>query len=137
MSRDRLLVIGLVFVLLSATAVAYSTWKQSQREKREAAYESVLRSYSVILRPGMTRREIEDYLNSKGTKFLQMDRTRDRSAVSDIVKIGTDPAPWYCSEYNVYVAFQFKAVERRDGREPMNSDILERTTIYKWLEGCL
>jgi hypothetical protein len=38
------------------------TLEKRAQEKREVAYESALRSYSEALRPGMTRKEVEDYL---------------------------------------------------------------------------
>lgn len=137
MSRGRLLLIGLVLVALSATAIGYSARKQAQKEKREAAYESALRSYSETLRPGMTRKEVEDYLKSKGTKFQQMGWIDERSAFSDLVKIGSEPPPWYCSEYGVYIALQFAAFEPHKPWESYDSDILKRITIFKWLGGCL
>jgi hypothetical protein len=44
----------------------------------------------------------------------------------DLAKIGQEPAPWACSEKNVYVAFQFDSF-----------DTLKSVTLYRWLEGCL
>lgn len=39
---------------------------QSAKEKREAAYHAKLQSYSDALKPGMTRKNVEDYLRGKG-----------------------------------------------------------------------
>jgi len=38
------------------------------RQKREIGYESALRSYSERLRPGMTRKEVEDYLRERNVE---------------------------------------------------------------------
>ncbi len=136
MSRWRLLILGLILVAVSATAIGWAWRKQAQR-KREEAYQSALRSYSEVLRPRMTRKEVEDYLRSRGIEFRQMCCIDERSAFADLVRIGKEGAPWYCSEQNVYVAFQFAAVEPHETWKAYDSDTLKRVTIFRWLEGCL
>jgi len=137
MSRSRLLLLGLILVVLSAIVVGYVLRMQAQK-KREGAYQSALHSYSEVLRPGMTRKEVEDYLRSKGIEFGPMCCIDERSAFADLVRIGKESAPWFCSEHNVYVAFQFAAVELHDNLPSRHdSDTLKRITIFRWLEGCL
>jgi hypothetical protein len=34
-----------------------------------------------------------------------------RSAYADLVKIGQEKTPWYCDEYNDYLAFEFDNIE--------------------------
>ena len=51
----------------------------------------------------------------------------------DLVKIAQEDAPWFCSEKNIYIAFQFTGTASR--AEP--SDKLISVTVYPWLEGCL
>jgi hypothetical protein len=136
MSRRLSLILPLILVALSA-ATSCDAWGQRAKKKREAAYQAALQSYSEVLRPGMTRKNLEDYLRGKGTGFQQMCCVDERSAYADLVRIGKEKHPWYCSEHNVYVAFQFAAVEPHDALHAYDSDVLKRVTIFHWLEGCL
>jgi hypothetical protein len=106
--------------------------------RRETDYQSALGSYSEPLTPGMTRKEVEDYLRAKNTEFRQQccfgvgDNTPD-----DLTKVGQEDGPWYCSRTNVYVAFKFTAVERHAAVKAYDSDKLERVAILRWPEDCL
>ena len=113
-------------------------WGQGAKQKREAAYQTALQSYTEALKPGMTRMDVEDYLRAKGASFHQMCCSLERTAFADLVKIGQEKHPWYCSEHNVYIAFQFTAIEAHDVVVRINdSDVLKRITIFHQLEGCL
>jgi len=85
----------------------------------------------------MTRKEVESYLRAKALGFQRMCCIDERSAFADLVKIGSEDAPWYCSEQNIYVAFQFAGVEPHEALKVSDSDSLKRVTIFRWLEGCL
>jgi hypothetical protein len=127
----------LIVVALSATTFGCALRKRAQ-EKREVTYESALRAYSEVLKPGMTRREVEDYLRAKNIEFRQMCCVEDeRTAYADLTKVGKEHVPWYCERHNVYVAFQFAAVEAHKPAEARDSDALKKITIFHWLEGCL
>ena len=110
---------------------------QSKQQKREAAYQAKLQSYSDVLKPGMTRKNVEDYLRGKGVEFGKLCCVDKESVFSDLVKIGKEKHPWYCEEHNVYIAFQFAAVEPHKGWEAYGSDTLKSITVYHKLEGCL
>jgi hypothetical protein len=130
-------VTAVIFVVLSCTTVGCALRKRAQ-EKREITYQSALRSYSEVLKPGMTRREVEDYLRAKNIDFSQMGWVEDeRTAYADLTKIGKEHAPWYCEHHNVYVAFQFAAVEAHKPAEARDLDALKKITIFHWLEGCM
>jgi hypothetical protein len=130
-------VTAVIFVVLSCTTVGCALRKRAQ-EKREITYQSALRSYSEVLKPGMTRREVEDYLRAKNIEFRQMCCVEDaRSAYADLTKIGKEHVPWYCERHNVYVAFQFAAVEAHKPYEARDSDTLGKMSIFHWLEGCM
>ena len=130
-------VTAVIFVALSCTTVGCALRKRAQ-EKREITYQLALRSYSEVLKPGMTRREVEDYLRAKNIEFSQMGWVEDeRTAYADLTKIGKEHAPWYCEHHNVYVAFQFAAVEAHKPAEARDSDALKKITIFHWLEGCM
>jgi len=138
MKRWRLWSAVLVLVILIALCAATirNAWKKQAQSKREAAYQSALNSYCAALKPGMTRKEVEGYFRAKAVGFQQMCCIDERSAFADLVKIGTEGAPWYCSEQNIYVAFQFAGVAQRKF-EVADSDTLKSVTIFRWLEGCL
>jgi hypothetical protein len=127
----------MIVVALSATIFGCALRRRAQ-EKREITYQSALRPYSEVLKPGMTRREVEDYLRAKNIEFRQMGWVEDeRTAFADLTKIGKEHAPWYCEHHNVYVAFQFAAVEPHKPAEARDSDALKKITIFHWLEGCM
>lgn len=112
---------------------------QSAKQKREAAYQSILQSYTEVLKPGMTRKNVEDYLRSKGATFFQEGggSFTDDSALADLTKIGKERHPWYCSEHAVYIAFHFNAVEPKGISPHSEADTLKSVAIYHQLEVCL
>ena len=133
----------LAFLAVLSTVVVGIRYKLKEKaqKKREAAYESSLRSYRQELKPGMTRKEVEGYLKAKNTPLMRMccvDSGGNRSSLDDLTRIGQEDAPWFCSENNVYIAFQFSEYERHDGMPSANDlDTLKTVSIYRWLEGCL
>jgi len=138
MKRWRKPILGLVLVAVSVFAI-YRVWEKREQEKREAAYQSTLRRYSDSLKPGMTRKDVEGYLTRINLKPQHMCCvSQDRGAWDDLVQIGKEDAPWYCSESNIYVAFQFAS---QPGRHVMPmadpTDILKAVTLYGRGEGCL
>jgi hypothetical protein len=111
------------FVLLFTTS--FGTWGLSAKQKREADYQAAVQSYSDALKPGATRKSVEDYLQAKGVKYEKMCCIDEKNADAELVRIGKEKHPWYCSEHDVYIAFQFV------------DDKLKSITVYHWLEGCL
>jgi hypothetical protein len=136
MRRKLPLILGLILVALLAVAIRYS-WERRAQQKREAAYEAALQSYSQVFRPGITRKEVEGQLRTKGSAFQQMCCIDERSAYADLLRIGKEKAPWFCSEQNIYIAFQFVAVEPHESWRAYDSDALKKITVFRWLEGCL
>jgi hypothetical protein len=132
----------LVVAAVVAAGLAYKSKSQAERN-REAAYQMVLLSYSNEFKLGSPRKSVEDYLRTNNTEFRQMccvdsSELARRASWDDLVKIGTEAAPWFCSEKNVYIAFQFTDHEQRNGMpKAHNSDTLKAVSIYRWLEGCL
>ncbi len=112
--------------------------KRAER-KRQIEYAAVLKEYSGALKSGMSRREVESYLRLRGRSFRQMCCVRvRRNAYADIVKIGVEKAPWYCSKYNIYIAFEFETTEPHGiNPDARDSDRLESTALFPWLEDCL
>jgi len=151
MKHWRLLTGVLVAVALSVIGVRHVLEKRAQQkhvlekraqQKREVAYKAALRSYSEVLRPGVTRNEVESYLRAENVRFGQMccvDPTDlSKGVYDDLTKIGQEDAPWFCSEMNIYVAFQFTGPDRHAvGWTADASDTLKSVTIYRRLESCL
>jgi hypothetical protein len=135
----RYFVCGLILISVSASVFAYAWRKQAQikRKEREDSYQATLKAYSEALPSGKTRKEVEDYLHARDAHISQMCCVDERSALADLVKIGKEEAPWFCSEQNIYVAFQFAVAEPHDVVEAHDTDNLRKVTIFRWLEGCL
>lgn len=136
MKRWMLLI--MVVVAISSAAMVLSSHVRSEaRTKREAEYQMALQSYSHDLKPGLTRKEVENYLHAKGAVFTQMCCIEERTTYADLVKVGEESAPWYCSESYVHVAFEFAATEPHELWKAYETDKLRRILIFRQLGGCL
>lgn len=137
MKRWGLLILALILIALAATAISYVRGRRAQK-KREATYQSALLSYSEVLSPGMTRKEVEDYLRAKGIGLQQMCCVAEHTgAYDDLTKIGRRMLLRFCSEQNIYVAFEFSSAERHSVAQANPSDTLRKAAVFRWLEGCL
>jgi hypothetical protein len=103
-----------VLVSVAAMAlIAFGLWLvqhlrgQRKAAEREAHYESVLAKYASVLKPGMRREQVEPRLQTDGRRFNQMCCVANfrgehasfvGSSWDDLVKIGEESAPWFCSE---------------------------------------
>jgi hypothetical protein len=136
--RWGLLVMAATLSIVCVLGIKGVIDKRAER-KRQTRYEAVLKEYSGALKSGISRREVESYLRLRDRSFRQMCCIRvRRDAYADIVRIGEEKAPWYCNKYNIYVAFEFETTEPH-GLNPdaRDSDRLESTTLFPWLEECL
>jgi hypothetical protein len=134
MKRWLLMLIALV---IAVSLLAVRSVRATARRKREIGYQIELRTYSEALHPGITRKELEDYLRSNLTTFTQVFTAygeRAESQYADLVEIGEETAPWYCSEAPVYVAFEFLGMEKLKQND---SDVLERIELDRPDTGCL
>ena len=130
-----LLILILVVAPLIFFGVRYEMKVRAETQaqaKRETTYQAALRSYNQILKPGMKRKEVEDYLRVNKTEFLQM------SLDDDLTKIGEDEPTWVCGRTGVYVKFQFTGVGQREPRFDANDeDTLDEIKIFHWASNCL
>jgi hypothetical protein len=136
--KRLLRIIGGVTVGVALAASIWGSVSAKQKAKREARYQVLFNEYSNDLKPGLTRKEVEAYFKSRNLRFTQMcciDTPRDVWA--DLVKVGEESAPWYCSEYYVYIAFEFRSTEPDRPWESRDSDVLESVRIFRQLGGCL
>jgi hypothetical protein len=92
MKRVLLLISLLVAVGLLALAIRHGL-KVQQKRKREGAYQSALLSYMQVLKPRMTRKEVEDYLRARNVDFGQNCcvvgiQPHPKHSLDDITKVG-------------------------------------------------
>ena len=133
------MVVTLVVVagIVSASG-AWHAYKQRRAAFNTLATEAAIRAYSQALKPGITRRQVQDYLHSRGVNFFERCCVEPRAAFSILVKVGQEDAPWYCSEWPDYVAFEFNATAPSDPRaKPGGSDVLKIVHLTSNGEGCL
>jgi len=135
----------IVVAILVVAFGARHVFQERARQRREVEYQNALRSYSEVLRTGMSRKQVEQYLSARKLPFRQLccvsvkefSRGVYDNAYDDLVKIGQEDVPWVCSENNVYIAFQFLGWQKDTPQEADPSDRLKDVTIYHKLDGCL
>jgi hypothetical protein len=136
------LVLTLALLGVGGAGCARLLWTRyaaEQAKQREAGYEQALRSYSDLLKPGMTRKQVESYLRASGASFRHQCCMEQPSggAWDDLVKIGSERPPWYCGEHNVYIGFAFSSADPHSMPQANDSDTLRRVQIFHGLESCL
>lgn len=83
----------------------------------------------------MTRKAVEKYLHGKKVEFRQICCMEQSGAFSDLVKIGQDEHPWFCSENDVYIALEF--TPPAVALKAADIGVLRNISIFHALEGCL
>jgi hypothetical protein len=142
----------LLIIIAAIALIGLSIWLvQHVRERhkaaeREASYQTVLAEYASELKPGTSREQVERHLQTDGRRFRQMCCVANfrgqyvslkGAGYDDLVKIGEESAPWFCSENNVYIAFEFNPRSRGELSDTNGSDVLKRVSVFHQLEGCL
>ena len=90
-----------VVALAVVVSIGMHYWfKKQAQNRREAAYQLQLLSYTQDLKTGMTRKEVEDYFRANKIEFRQMccvaDELYRRHSWDDLIKIGEEEVPWFC-----------------------------------------
>jgi hypothetical protein len=139
-------------IVAAVASAAMGLWfAHHVRERRKAAerevrYQTVLEKYTLELKPGMNRAQVERYLQTNGTRFREMCCVANfrggyvslfGAGWDDLVKIAEEKPPFICSENNVYIAFEFNPKLQGELSETNRSDILKKVSIFHQLEGCL
>ena len=96
--------------------------------KRESTYQLALQSYGRVIKPGMKRKEVEEYLRSNKIEFVQL-------SLDQLTKIGEDAPSWFCGSSGVYAKFQFIGVKPR--LKANDEDTLDELNIFHWADNCL
>lgn len=128
--------VGLIAAASWAMAVRY-VMRAEAKKGREAGYESALQVYSQDLKPGLSRKGVEEYLRARSVGFEQRCCLEERGAFADLVKVGQEDAPWHCGETFVYIAFEFDTGNSKAPPQANDVDALKRIRIFRHLEGCL
>jgi hypothetical protein len=137
--------LAIVIVVLVVAFGVRHVFQERARQRREVEYQKALQSYSGVLKTGMTRKQVEEYLSAKNLLFRQLccvsvkefSRGVYDNAYDDLVKIGQEDVPWFCSENNVYTALEFLGSQKDSLPRAEPSDKLKDVTIYHKLDGCL
>jgi hypothetical protein len=139
-------------IIAAIAVIVFGLWLvQHVRERRKAAereayYQTVLAKYAGELKPGMSREQVEQRLQTDRRQFRQMCCVANfrRQYVSlldagwdDLVKIGEESTPWFCSGNNVYIALEFNPKSKDELPKTNVSDILKRVSVFHQLERCL
>jgi hypothetical protein len=130
-------------ILASAALASTAVWLIQHRfeneeeqvgiSHRQVIYRSILRSYSASLNNGMTRAQVEDNLRMRGVQFSDVSAFQQGESAADITKIGFETGPWYCTGYDVYIAFHCTGV--LDSQSP--ADTLRKISIESLPVDCL
>ena len=139
MKKNLIMWLLIVSALAVAVFVVQSSFQNRAELRRQSAYQAVLREYLSALSPGAQRAEVETVLASRGRSFHQMCclLNENRNALEDIVKIGSGPKPWYCSENDTYLVFEFESPTDLGSPKAGANDRLRRIATASWLGGCL
>ena|ERR1700682_5703570 len=121
----KLPLVRVALVVLGLTAVVFGgPWA-----KRSIGYYSTLRSYSRDVKPGMSRKQVEDYFEAKSVDY---GRLADYNAYADITLIGQEKTylPFCPTDY-VSIVFHFTASEPHDPLAAYPSDKLKNITLLR------
>jgi hypothetical protein len=129
-----LLILILVVAPLIFFGIRYELKVRAESQaqaKRETSYQGALHAYGQVIKPGMKRKGVEEYLRSNKIEFVQL-------SLDDLTKIGEDAPTWFCGSSGVYVKFQFIGVKPTEPRLTANDeDTLDELKIFHWADNCL
>src|ERR1700722_4231877 len=97
-------------------------------------------SYSQVLKPGMTRKEVEDYLRANKVQFGQgCCAVPNERSLDDLIEIGTRHFPVPCGDSTYYVAFIFDYHTQHPPVRLLPADDLDTLrsiTTFHWVDDC-
>jgi hypothetical protein len=164
-------VLAVVVTLIAGFAWANSKKKALQQQEREAHYHALLETYRLDLKGISDRKHIEAYFHAKTLNYHKLCCVSSKrvsageTVYDELIKVGEEEVPWYCSEHNVYIAFEFDKAPiwavsaKKDAKLISNkkpsaktgpdkecksipprddgNDVLTKISIYPMFEGCL
>ena len=98
-------------------------------------------SYSRDIKPGMTRKIVEDELRANKIQFGQMCCVEGghKRSLDDVIRIGTTHVPVPCGDTDYLVAFIFDDQTQRPPARPMQADDMDTLRSIKavsWVADC-
>jgi hypothetical protein len=130
----RWLILLIVAVILISTMLPVLSRRRAIRNAERETLE--LEIYSKALQPGMTCKEVEEYLHSTNTQFgrtLTAYGERRESQWADLVDIEEEATCWFCFKEYVHIALEFAPVNPPGRLE--DTDTLQRIEIYRVTDG--
>jgi hypothetical protein len=101
------------------------------QEKRAEVYQQAWQAYTQVPKPGINRKEIEDYLHLNKIEF-------QREPIDDLRTIASEGPPWYCGTPDVYWKFHFNHADRKKPQEDIDDkDTLSEIKIAHFSDRCL
>jgi len=96
-------------------------------------------SYRQVLKPGMTRKDVEDYFRANKIQFSQGCCVTGANAQSldDLIEIGTQHFPVPCGDTTYYVAFIFNDQTQHRPESILKThdlDTLRSITTFQWVD---
>jgi hypothetical protein len=115
-------VVGVCFTLLAA-----------RRVLREIRYSRTVRSYSAVVKPGMTRSQVDSYLRARdpNVELGKICCFAAGDAPADLLRIATENRSWPCIERDIYVAFEFQEDSPRPGLVSNPNDRLKQVFLFR------
>jgi hypothetical protein len=117
--------IAVLVVALAFTSYVGHRWRLSPQRR---ANEAVLAAYAGSLRPGASRKQVEDFLRRESTFFVHSSPGR-QGALSTLVRVQDEDA-WLWSKARVAVAFDFSGTTGAS-----DNDILTGVTLTRAADG--
>jgi hypothetical protein len=141
MSRKR--IAALAFFLLIVVAVSLFFVRQShlrrEQRQREQLVALSLSKLSAAIKRGMTRAEVDAYLNDTDTGFFQRP-TPGLPVLNDLAPLGQRPSGvWYCGPVQFGVEVDFKPSGPHSATSVLGSstDTVSGIQPYEWYDDCL
>jgi hypothetical protein len=100
---------------------------------------AAMATYSQVLKPGITRKEVEDYFRTNTISFSHGCCVSNERSVDDLIEIGTRHFPLPCGDSTYYVAFIFdeKTQHPPAGLPRANDqDTLRSVTTFGRVDDC-
>ncbi len=135
--------LGTIIAIVLIISIVALKQRELAAHRRELAAQTqaALSLYSRHLKPGLSRKEVKNYLRAHDTQFSESCCYGERHTFETSVWVGEnkDEKPWYCSEMPIYVVFEFTPGPQVETPEitPSDSDVLKQIQLVTTGTGCL
>jgi hypothetical protein len=116
---------GIVIVLALGNVQSFVRAKQKEQQ-RQASYRTKVDVYRSILKPGITRQQVEAYLRQTGAPYQR--NCCEAGVFSDRTPVGHEAPGWVCRSWDVFVEFKF-AGKYQSAAAP--EDMLQKVDLFQ------